>query len=222
MTGTSWRGRVRIGVLALVAFVLSHDLIFLVTYGPAYRVGMARLGHDDRWTTAVFLVLGLAVALAIAGGVRLAQLARLARRIEAGTADRRLRPPARGARLLARDFGRSWLVIFPIALLLFVVGENIEHVSAGLPLPGLGVLGSLDYHGTVVILGAVSAAGALVDALYRWRAKVLEARIEAARSRWLRANAAPARPDLPWVERRHASIAGHTAIGRAPPAGAAA
>ena len=204
-------------VLALAAFVLAHDAIYLVTFGPAYRFGLARLGHDGRWTAAALLVAGLTIGLAIAGIVRLVQLARLARLLDAG----RIQIGSRARMHFFRHLTRSWLVIFPAATLLFVVVENIEHVSVGLPLPGLSVLGSLDYHGTVLVLAAVAAAASLIDALYRWRRDVLTARIEAARASWSRAATPRRRPDLPWVERRHGSIAGHRTVGRAPPLGAA-
>ena len=213
-----WRDRVRLGVLALAAFVLAHDAIYLILFGPYYRFGMARLGHDGRWTAAVAVVAVLTIGLATAGLIRLAQLARMARQLGAG----RIRVESPSAAQLGRHLVRSWLAILAITLLVFIAVENIEQVAAGLPLPGLGVLGSLGYPGSLGVIAVVSAIAALVDALYRWRRDLLTARIEAARARWLRAAASPARPDLPWVERRHGSIAGHTAIGRAPPSGVAA
>ena len=74
-------------------------------------------------------------------------------------------------------------MILPVALVLFVVVENLEHVSVGLPAPGLAVLGSYQYHSVVGVFAAISFLAALVDALYRWRRDVLVARIEAARAR---------------------------------------
>ncbi|HTC85572.1 MAG TPA: hypothetical protein VK656_02645 [Candidatus Acidoferrum sp.] len=217
MIHARWRERLRLGVLALAAFVLAHDAIYLILFGPAYRFGMARLGHDGRWTAAVVIVAVLSIGLGMAGLVRLIQLARLARLLDAG----RVRVAAPATAYLGRHLVRSWIAIFPVATLLFIGVENVEHVAAGLPVPGLAVLGSLGYPGTLAVLGAVAGAAALVEALYRWRRDLLTARIDAARARWARTSS-PTRPDLPWVERRHGSISGHTTIGRAPPGVAAA
>jgi hypothetical protein len=100
---------------------------------------------------------------------------------------------------------------------LFVVVENLERMSVGLPAPGLEVMGSLGFPGIAVLFVLVAAVTALVEALYRWRREVLLARIEAARTRRTRTAATSGRPTAPWVDRRHAAIAGHRIAGRAPP-----
>ena len=108
-------------------------------------------------------------------------------------------------------------MILPVSLALFVVVENLEHLSVGLAAPGLGVLGSVQYHGVIGVFVLVSLVAALIDALYRWRRDVLIARIEAARARLARLPARVARRALPWVDLRHAAIIGHRISGRAPP-----
>jgi hypothetical protein len=123
---------------------------------------------------------------------------------------------------LVQGLRRAWLAIFPISLALFIVVENVERMSAGLPAPGLDVMGSLGIAGIALLFGIVAGVAALVDALYRWRRAVLIARIAAARRRPARAAAVGARPNMPWVERRHAAIAGHRIAGRAPPRALAA
>jgi hypothetical protein len=196
-----------------VTFVLAHDLSFLLTYGSSWQALLARTGHGDGWTDTVLIVAGLSVALAFAGAWRIARLARMARRLDGG----RSRATPAGARALLGHLRRAWLAIFPTALVLFVVVENLERMSVGLPAPGLEVMGSLGFPGIAVLFVLVAAVTALVEALYRWRREVLLARIEAARTRRTRTAATSGRPTAPWVDRRHAAIAGHRIAGRAPP-----
>src|SRR6202142_1196238 len=199
-----WRDRFRLGALAAVAFVLGHDLVFLLTDGGAYGIALARTGHGDQWTGTVILGAALALGLTVLGAIRLFSLTRLARELDAGELT------ARGGRLsdLVGHLVRAWLVILPIALVLFVVVENVEHLSVGLAAPGLSVLGSSEYHSVIGVFLVVSLLAALVESLYRWRRDVLVARIEAARARIRRRPAVVARRALPWVDRRHASITG--------------
>jgi hypothetical protein len=161
-----------IGALSLITYVVGHQLIFAATYGAGAIGALARTGHDVQWSTAVVTVALFAVALAALALREINRLTRQARQVavESFTHDD-ARPHA-----LLRGALALWLPTVLIALALFVVAENIERVAAGLAAPGLGVLGGTDYHFTLVIFGAVSAAFALVAALYRWRrAALLEA-----------------------------------------------
>lgn len=218
MIDRTWRDRGRLGLLAAVTFVLAHDIAFLLTYGSSWQALLARTGHGNAWNETVLVVVGVAMALAVAGLARLVRLARTARRLDGD----RSAVPAGGPGALVVDLRRAWLAIFPISLALFLVVENVERLSVGLPAPGLDVMGSLGFAGIAVLFGVVAGLTALVDALYRWRRAVLIARIEAARRRRARASAVGARPNVPWVERRHAAIAGHRIAGRAPPRALAA
>ena len=218
MIDRTWRDRARLGLLAAVTLVLAHDIAFLLTFGSSWQAVLARTGHGNAWNETVVVVAGLAVALAFAGLARLAWLSRMARRLDGG----RSTAPRVGRGPLVQGLRRAWLAIFPISLALFIVVENVERASAGLPAPGLDVMGSLGIAGIAVLFGIVAGVAALVDALYRWRRAVLIARIAAARRRPARAAAVGARPNVPWVERRHAAIVGHRIAGRAPPRALAA
>lgn len=210
---TDWRDRARTGALGLVVFALAHNLTFLVTYGDTSAQALARTGHGSGWAATVALVAILALALGSAAAVRLAQLARLARDVDAGEVD----VEGSGIGHLGRHLIRAWLQILGVALVLFVVAENLEHSVVGLPPPGLAVLDSGEYHLGLVVFAGAALVAALVDALYRWRRDVLVARIEGARLRWVRAHATSARPAMPWVDPRHDAIAGYRIAGRAPP-----
>ena len=213
MTEGHWRARFRLGALAAVAFVLAHDLVFLLTDTGSYGLALARTGHGGQWTGTVILVAALALALAVLGAIRLISLSRLAGELDAGDITVR----AGAIRDLAGHLVRAWLTILPVALVLFVGVENIEHLSVGLPAPGLSVLGSSQYHSVFAVFALVSLLAALVDALYQWRRDLLVARIEAARDRLRHRAALVASHDLPWVDRRHASIIGNGLSVRAPP-----
>ena len=63
-----WRDQFRLAALAAVAFVLAHDLVFLLTDGGSYGLALARTGHGDQWTGTVILVAALALSLAITRG----------------------------------------------------------------------------------------------------------------------------------------------------------
>lgn len=209
----SWRDRLRLATLAAVAFVLAHDTVFLLTDGGSFGQALARTGHGDQWTGTVLVVAGLAACLAVAGVIRLSRLSSLARELDAGRISVRAGRPVD----LASHLLRAWLLILPVALTLFVVVENLEHLSVGLAAPGLSVLGSTQYHSVLGVFAVVSLLAALVDALYRWRHDVLVARIEAARARLQHPRTGLTRHRLPWLDRRHPSILGHSISGRAPP-----
>jgi hypothetical protein len=209
----TWRDRFRLATLAAVAFVLAHDLVFLLTDGGSFGLALARTGHGDQWTGTVIVVAGLAVGLAIAGAVRLVRLSRLAAELDAGEISVREGRPAD----LFSHLLKAWLLILPVALVLFVIVENVEHLSVGLPAPGLSVLASTQYHSVLGVFAVVSLLAALVDALYRWRRDVLVARIDAARARLQHHRTDLVRQRVPWLDRRHESILGHSVSGRAPP-----
>lgn len=214
----NWRDRFRLATLAMVAFVLAHDLVFLTTDGGSFGLALARTGHGDQWTGTVIVVASLAIGLAVFGSIRLIGLSRLARELNAGSIS------VRAGRVsdLAVHLVRAWLLILPVALVLFVGVENLEHISVGLPAPGLSVLGSTQYHSVIAVFALVSFLAALVDALYRWRRDLLVARIDAARARLQRRPTQVVRHGLPWLDRRHASIADTRISGRAPPRSALA
>jgi hypothetical protein len=196
----------RVALLSLAAFVLGHDLLFLLASGPNFRVAMQQSGHGAVWDTTVMTVVGAAAVLAGLAMRRLVALSQAARGLgrPAGALRRRR------AHLLGQVL-RLWAVILAIALVLLVVNENLERASIGLPLPGLGVL-----LPAMPIFAAVALAVAIVAALYGWRRDVLIARLTEARRVWKVATA-QTYPRLPWINRRPGSNVGRRQAGRAPP-----
>ena len=198
--------------MALVALVLTHNLVYLGAYGAAYEDVLVKTGHDEDWTIAVAVILALAIGLDLLAGWRVVRLWMEARSLRATGTMRRPDP----AELLA-GLGFTWLRLAAATGAAFLVQENLERTSIGQPLPGLGVFGSLAFPNALPILVAVTFAVALVGALFRWRIETLAARIAAARrDRWARPSHA-ARRSIPLAHHLAGSIHGRLSAGRAPP-----
>jgi hypothetical protein len=207
-----------LSLLGLVAFLIGHDLVFVATYGPRYLEGLRRTGHDPSWTVIVIGALLIAVGVAVSTGWRLHRLRRLARELERGRVI-----VASGTR---SDLGHRilvrWLLIATIAVAMFVLAENIEHVRAGAAAPGLAVLGSPEYSPFApLIIAGTAFVVAFLAGLVSWERDSLVARIAAAerRSR-LDPDPRVRRPD-PRMVWRPGSILGARLAGRAPPIAAA-
>ncbi len=200
--------------MAFAAFVLAHDLAFLVAYGTSMGAALARTGHGISWLVCLATAVGIAVLLILLAARRLLTLRALATRLKRGEVE------VRSGRWqdLVRHAVMLWLVIFAVALACFVVSENLEHAAAGLPLPGLGVLmGSPGYSPAIPMLfaGVALLVGA-IGALYRWRRDLLEERLHQV----LAGGARPLHVALPRPairDRRPILVLGGHGAGRSPP-----
>ncbi len=168
--------------LSLICLILGHQLVYLATYGVRTGAELALTGHDLQWSAAVATVAVLAVGLLAFAVRELLRLSREARPASGVMVD----PRIAGAWHLLRDLLALWLPTLLFTLVLFVLVENGERLAAGLPAPGLNVLGAAGYHDSLLIFEIVAAFVTLVAALYRWRREVLVARIAALRRRWPR------------------------------------
>ena len=204
---TTWLPRIG---TALTALVLAHNLAFLVTYGPAYRMALAQSGHDAAWTAAVVVVLSVALGLLAAASLQLRRLARIA------PPPRRGSPVPGGAGSFARRLVRVWAALTPATAVLFTIQENLERLAVGEAAPGLSVLARDGSPTILLVIAAVSLVVALVAALFGWSRDLLIARIAAAGRSWRRATASR-RPNI--VGRRPAFLGGPGPTLRAPPAG---
>ena len=203
-------------VLQLAALVLGHQLVYLARYGSRYGEALVHAGHGEAWTGAVLTSVVLAIGVAAVAAIRLIRLGVRARRV-AGSIQ--ALPPAT---LERGELVRAWLRLAPrmvaVTLLLLTIQENVEHVAAGLGVPGPGVLLSEEYAGGAWIAIAVALLVSLTAALFEWRHRVLLARLRAARTSFPRASAAaPARPGTV-VRHPVESVIGRRSALRAPPA----
>ena len=199
------------GLLSLATLVVGHNLTFLLTYGPEYGAALARTGHGAQWDDTVKSVLAAAGLLRAAAALRLAYLCWL---VAHPTTNRMLGGLSVGA--YGRAVAPLWLRLFAISIALFVVQENYERWTAGLNLPGLGVLTPSSVLGPLPVFLLVSLLVAAVAALFRWGIATLEARIAATRLPEQRVASAAGRRRA-WEERARGSILGTNLAGRAPP-----
>jgi hypothetical protein len=165
-------------VLALVALVVAHDLVFLLTYGAGFDEALAHSGHDGTWATAVVVVLAAGIAFFGLATWRLYRLGVVARAIIPADGGRPPSASGIGWRIVG-----LWWRLFAATTLLFVVQENLEHQRIGEALPGLSVLGSGEYSDAALVIAVVTLGVAIVGALFRWRRDLLVARIVSALQR---------------------------------------
>ncbi len=177
-------------VLAAVAVMLAHELVYQLRFGPGdgYQGAMRLLGHEAYWLAAVAIVAILAGSLA---WVSLVQLRRL-RREAAAAPDI---DPGGGARTLTALTVSIWWRLALSGLVLFLFQENLEAIAIGAAAPGLDVIIGPDLLAplAITIMALVLAA---VVALVHWRRLVLLGRIRALAPSWPRRPRPSRRPPV--------------------------
>jgi hypothetical protein len=167
-----------VGLVAL-SLVLAHEAVFLARYGSIYGEALQHSGHSAAWSDAVTVVV-IGAALLLAGSA--IGLYRLGRQIAARSATAGRATAKLDAIDLPQIVGR-WLTtgaaIGGSALVLLTVQENLEHLSAGLGAPGVGILLSPEYPFAVLITLGASIGVALVATLLAWRHDALVRRLRA-------------------------------------------
>ncbi len=170
------RRQITFVALTLVALVVAHDLVFLLTYGAGYDDALAHSGHDGSWAAAVVVVLAAGIGLLGLATWRLYRLGVVARAVGGVPGQRTPGASVFGWRLVG-----LWWRLAAATTVLFVVQENLEHLRIGEALPGLSVLGSGEYSDAAFVIALVTLSVATVGALFRWRHDVLVARIASVR-----------------------------------------
>ena len=176
-TRARWADRIRLGVLALVALLVSHTAIYAAEFGTSDRFAqaMASGGHDGWWlpASASILAVGFVILAWTVGG--LANLELRAR--TAGRHGDQVTPSFAG------EVRSIWPRLLPLVTVLFLVQENVEQLAAHGRLPGFDPLIGAALPIALPILGLVTLALALAGALVRWRAAILRSRISSATHR---------------------------------------
>ena len=167
-------GRSRFAILAAVVLVVGHELVLRIGYGPAADASIAlrATSHGLAW-----LLQALAALLASAG-LAVVVLARV-RRLRGRLASRAATIPAL-SRPNHHELLVLWERLFAVALIGFIVQENLEHGLVHGHLPGLSMLYGGQYVATIPVFALLALAGALVAGLARRRLATLEAAVRAA------------------------------------------
>jgi hypothetical protein len=148
--------------LVLGSVVASHELIALIGHdgGLGSTLPTQEREHGRDWVGVALTIAVVAIALAL---VAFGQLHRLMRQGSMGRR-RRLSVDDGGVRVFGRVIARFWLPLVAATSAALLVHENFETASAGLPLPGLRVLGG-DHVIAVPTIAVVSLVVAVVAAL---------------------------------------------------------
>lgn len=177
MSGRRLRESAVIAVFVLASMAASHELIYLLAHGSGadYARAMQESGHDRYWTSFIVTVAGVTTGLAV---VAYRQIRRL--QIQTSHARRGwLTVDDGGLRLFVGIAARLWFLTTGGTALAFLIQENLETVTAGLPFPGANAVAG-ENGLALPVIAAVSLFVALVGALARWGRAVLLARLRSA------------------------------------------
>lgn len=199
--------RLAFWVMAGVALFLSHDAIFAVQLGPGESLTRALRGAGhEYWGLASLALILAGLALGINAVARLRHLRH--RASEIGATPIR----ARWARLTP-----TWLRLFAVVCIGFLVQENIEHGLTHMHLPGLGALLGPEYPLALPVIAAITGLAAMVTTLAGSIERELIAAIaDVLRQAFGHAPRSHPRPPIRLAPPRLAPIATAMA-GRAPP-----
>jgi hypothetical protein len=203
------RGRIAFWALAGVALLASHDAIFLAQVGPGEELTrvLRNAGHGY-WGAASLVLALIGLAGAIGAAVRLINLYRYARRLDAR--------PTR-ARSFAGRLVVTWSWLFAVVAVGFVAQESVEHLAMHGHAIGLGALIGPEYPLAMPVIGLITVAAAVIATAVAGVERGLVATIQAALRRLLRrAPRQLGRAPLSLVLAR-ISLIGNAAAGRAPP-----
>ena len=185
------RAAIRVPVLVLFGVLIAHDATYALQYGlgAANDDAIAASAHQYWAGFSALAVLCAAVTLAAA----VAGILRLRRAL-------RGLPEAGPSRVphYAAEARRLWPRLFVVVTLAFLAQENVEHIAAGLPAPGLWAIAAPHYTFAIPVIAVSTALLAAVGAWLRWHRDVLVQRLVAARAaaaafRRLAAHRTPAR-----------------------------
>ena len=143
--------RLAFWALVAVALFVSHDTIFFVQIGPGESLTRAlrEAGHDY-WVFASLVLALVGIASAVGALLRLRGLRRRAASLRAAASGERIR-------LLP-----TWLRLFTLIAIGFMVQENLEHYFGHQHASGLGVLLGPEYPLALPVIALISGMAALL------------------------------------------------------------
>lgn len=205
--------RSRFIILAVAVLVLGHELVLRIGYGPGADASIAlkATSHGLAW------LLQAAAALLATAGLAVVVVARIRRLRSRLLASVGARPAL--ARPARRQLLNLWERLFAVALVGFIVQENLEHGLVHGHLPGLSMLYGGQYVFTIPVFALLALAAAFLASLAGRELATLERAIAAVVRRLPRAarSHAPVPPD-PERQLRRLVVAARPR--RGPPLGA--
>lgn len=197
--------------LAGVALLLSHDAVFLVQLGPGEDLTQAlrAAGHDYwGWASLALALIGLATGVAAVLHLRSLRL----------RASELLVAPIASRRALPGRFAATWVRLFAVVVIGFVLQENAEHFISHGHLLGLNALLGPEYPLALPVIGLITALASMVAAVLQRTERELLSLISAALRQVLRGPRRLSSPPL-LLDRPRLSPLAHAVAGRAPPQG---
>lgn len=144
--------RVAFWALAGVALFLSHDAIFAVQIGPGESLARTlREGGHDYWGLASLALALIGLAVAVGAWARVHRLHQRAAQMDA------MPGRARWSRLTA-----TWVRLFAVVCIGFLVQENLEHSLTHMHIPGLGALLGPEYPLALPVIALITGVAALL------------------------------------------------------------
>ena len=146
------RRKLVFAVIAAATLLVSHDAIFLVQLGPGEELARAlrSAGHDYWGAASVAIAIG-AVLAAVGVAHRLRRLSHHAAHLHAPT----VRSPGLGRRSL-----RTWVALFVVVAIGFVLQENAEHLVVHAHPIGFGALAGPEYPLALPIIAFLTGIAA--------------------------------------------------------------
>jgi hypothetical protein len=183
--------RSRFVILAAAVLVIGHEVVLRIGYGPGADASIAlkATSHGLAW------LLQVATALLATAGLTLVVVARI-RRLRNRLFHSLGRVPAL-ARPSRRELLVLWERLFAVALIGFVVQENVEHGLIHGHVPGLSMLYGGQYVFTIPVFAVLALVAAFVASLAGRELAILERAVAEAERRLPRAarSLAPVPPD---------------------------
>lgn len=185
-------GRIRFLSLTALGALIAHDAVFAAQYGLGGGFDAAMGDSHRYWPAFVAVTLLVTLVVAVAAGRALLRLGRLVGGLPVAA-------PARGGRTYLAELARLWPRLFAVVVLAFLLQENVEHATAGEPMPGLWALSAPGYPLALPVIALVTGLLAAAGSWLQWRRDTLVARLRAARSALARLRPAARSPHHRWA-----------------------
>lgn len=173
-------GAIRLLLLLVCLALTAHDAVYALQHGLEHAIRGTSDGHHDHWPLLSALAAVAAAVLVGTGLLQIAQLTRAAGRRAGASPTTREDTVVDSVRGYLRDLAALWARLSLLAPAVFLLQENAEALAVDGRLVGLDPM--LAAHPLAIpALVGLSLVLASLAAAFRWRVRVLEARVREAR-----------------------------------------